>query len=313
MIPTFTGSTADQLYADVVRTFRHHAFEELTRNGPALSIPQPAVLELRNSRDRVLMNPDRDANPFFHLMESIWMWAGRNDLEFLYQFNKGMAQFADEGTFNAAYGFRWRKQMGFDQLPALRDEICADHGSRQHVLQIWEPVRDRLEKKDKACNTQIMFRVGTRGLNMTVINRSNDVVWGALGANIVHMTMLHELMAVSCDLEMATYRVFSNNLHVYEQHYPLLDEATAADAAVETGATCHPIDFWERTELEDYLGDAETFCSGGETFINPWFAKVALPMKLAYLDKPNRQKHINSVECKGWRDAAQAWTDRRTK
>ena len=33
-------------------------------------------------------------------------------------------------------------------------------------------------------------------LCMTVCNRSNDMLWGAYGANVVHMSMLQEFVAL---------------------------------------------------------------------------------------------------------------------
>lgn len=38
-----------------------------------------------NSTERVLFDPKRDCNPFFHFMESLWILAGRNDVAWLSQ------------------------------------------------------------------------------------------------------------------------------------------------------------------------------------------------------------------------------------
>lgn len=53
-------------------------------------------------------------------------------------------------------------------------------------------------------------------LDMTVTNRSNDMVWGMLGANYVHFTILQEYMAARLGAEVGRYHHFTNNLHVYE-------------------------------------------------------------------------------------------------
>jgi hypothetical protein len=85
---------------------------EQTRNGPAIVYPEMVTTVYKCPSERVLFHKGRDANPIFHLMESIWMLAGRNDAAFLQQFNKRMADFSDDNkVFNAAYGYRWRKHF----------------------------------------------------------------------------------------------------------------------------------------------------------------------------------------------------------
>jgi hypothetical protein len=59
--------------------------------------------------ERVLFSPRRNANPFFHFFEALWILAGSNDVQWLSHFNKRMAEFSDNGrTFHGAYGYRLR-------------------------------------------------------------------------------------------------------------------------------------------------------------------------------------------------------------
>jgi len=50
-----------------------------SRNGPVLIGPSVTTIYNRPT-DRVIFWPQRDANPFFHLYESLWMLAGRRDV-----------------------------------------------------------------------------------------------------------------------------------------------------------------------------------------------------------------------------------------
>ena len=303
------GDSADELYDEACFKFDMSSMHEESRNGDVWSIPDLSLITLHKPHRRILHNKDRDANPFFHLMEALWMWAGRNDAKFLLQFNKHIGEYADNGVFNAAYGYRWQHHFGYNQLTHVRNQIVKDPLSRQHVIQMWDPVYDTMQAKDKACNTQIMFRIRFGRLNMTVMNRSNDLVWGAQGANIVHMTMLHELMAHTCGLEMGTYRVVSNNLHVYEPHWKLLNENSGY-----TGPIVDPTPVGKSNDLESWLLDAGKFCDGATTrFENNWFLDVAVPMRDAYLDRENRLRHILNVKCPAWREAALQWSERRAK
>jgi hypothetical protein len=69
-----------------------------SRNGPTLEIPCPVATVYHHPWERVLISQTRDANPFFHLMEALWILAGRYDVKFLTEFNKRMADYSDDGS-----------------------------------------------------------------------------------------------------------------------------------------------------------------------------------------------------------------------
>src|SRR5258708_35739439 len=68
-----------------------------TRNGKCLVVDEPVLISYTHPKERVLFNPVRDANPFFHLYESLWMLAGRNDLKSLAYYCSRMKEFSDDG------------------------------------------------------------------------------------------------------------------------------------------------------------------------------------------------------------------------
>ena len=152
-----------------------------SRNGPMVEVPYPVTTQYLNPRERVLFCPDRDANPFFHFFESLWMIAGRNDVEFVKHYSGNMAKFSDNSvTLHGAYGFRWRNHFNFDQIEFLISEIKNNPTSRRLVMGMWDPKADiEGTSLDHPCNTQIYFRIRNDAIDMTVCNRSNDVVWGA--------------------------------------------------------------------------------------------------------------------------------------
>ena len=106
--------------------------QEDTRNGPVIAFPEPVVTTYERPQERVLFWGERDANPIFHLMESIWMLAGRRDVAFLEQFNSKIGQYSDDGkVFNAAYGYRWRDHFGYDQLTEIIKLLKEEPHTRQ--------------------------------------------------------------------------------------------------------------------------------------------------------------------------------------
>jgi len=187
-----------------------------SRNGMTLELLAPVTTVYKNPAQRVLVSSARDANPFFHLMEALWIIAGRSDVEFLAEFNKRMGDYSDDGIeFNAPYGYRLRKAFAQDQIDTVIKTLTRDPNSRQAVCQIWDTEDLDKDTKDKACNMSIVFRIRKKRLDMVVYNRSNDMVWGAYGANVVQFSMLQEYVAAHLAAPVGTYTQVSNSFHVY--------------------------------------------------------------------------------------------------
>lgn len=199
-----------------------HGRVEDSRNGPVRVAPGPVMTEYARPMERVILDAGRDANPFFHLMESLWMLAGRDDVASICVYAKPLAAYSDDGvSFNASYGHRWRRYFGFDQITHVINTLRQDPNTRRAVIQMWDGAKDgRGVSKDFPCNTAVYFRTrgathGTRELDMTITNRSNDIIWGAYGANAVHMSVLHEFVAHMSDIHVGKMYQLSNNYHAY--------------------------------------------------------------------------------------------------
>lgn len=187
-----------------------------SRNGNTIEVDETVCTVYEKPQERVLLNRTRDANPFFHLMESIWMLAGREDVRFLSEFNSNISNYSDGGIrFNGAYGYRLRS-FWQDQLKSVITMLKENPDSRQAVCQIWDQSDLNKRTKDKPCNLTLVFRIRTNGkLDMIVYNRSNDMIWGAYGANAVHFSIIQEYVAASLNIPMGTYTQVSNSFHVY--------------------------------------------------------------------------------------------------
>lgn len=254
-----------------------------SRNGAVLACPYPVVSVFHNPDQRVLFSPARDANPFFHLFEAMWMMAGREDVDFVAQFVSRMREYSDDGLIlNGAYGYRWRNYWPKDQLAEVIKILKEDPTSRRAVLTMWDG-EDLFNQtsKDIPCNTHIYFRAHLGKLSMTVCNRSNDIIWGLYGANTVHLSILHEFIASALGLELGFYRHLSNNFHLYPQAIPYRD--ILADG-VHDYYNPHRDDFVLPTSLgvtpdnwEEWLREAEAFCAG-EMADLPFFAETVWPM-----------------------------------
>jgi len=197
-----------------------HSVSRDSRFGKVLVLPWPVATVYSHPLERVIFWEERDANPFFHLYEALWMLAGRNDVEPLLRYVKTFNQFSDDGeTIHDAYGHRWRKRFhGVDQIREIVYALKQNRDDRRCVLQMWSPESD-LGRVGKAfpCNLTATFQVGVQGkLDMTVFCRSNDMILGAYGANAFHFSMLLEYMAARIGVEPGVYTQISTNMHIYD-------------------------------------------------------------------------------------------------
>lgn len=202
-----------------------YALPRESRAGKVLQFPFPVTTVYENPLERVIFYPERDANPFFHLYESLWMLGGRNDIAPMMKFNKRWIDFSDNGiTQHAAYGHRWRKSFGTntkyntDQLEVIADLLNKNPEDRRCVLQMWDTERDlAFSGKDVPCNLVATFqrdKIGT--LHLVVFCRSNDIIWGCYGANAVHFSILLEYMSILIGCPVGTYTQISVNWHAYQ-------------------------------------------------------------------------------------------------
>ena len=214
-----TANNVNDWYTDVLYKMRQAPVEH-SRNGRARTCQEPQLFTIRNPSERVLFNPERNYNPYLHVMETVWMFAGSNKVDFLLPFSKQMGAYAEkDGAINGAYGHRWRQHFGRDQITGVIQELRRDPKSRQAVVGMYDPTQDwKQHWNDRPCNTHLYFRKVDGKLDMTVCNRSNDAVWGMCGANAVHMTYLQELVAAGLRCPVGKYHVMTNNLHLYEHH-----------------------------------------------------------------------------------------------
>lgn len=299
---------------------------EPTRNGPALVHPELVTTVYACPAERVLFHAGRDANPVFHLMEAVWMLAGRRDVAFLTQFNRRMSDFSDDGkTFNAAYGYRWRAHFGRDQLDDVIKLLRREPGTRQAVVQIWDNADLNRKTRDKACNTQVVFDVRADRLNMTVFNRSNDLWWGAYGANAVHFSMLQELVAAATGHRIGVYRQVSNNLHLYTELYDAaryLDAPpAAADYDLYSAGAVRPAPLLLNGEYKLFLTECEMFCTDPYNerirYANPFFEHVARPAAMVARTRRTHsgdgRGYAQKIRAEDWRRGVMDWIDRRER
>lgn len=298
--------------------------ERESRNGPVRKFVGPVTTEYLLPEERVMFHPERDCNPFFHLYESLWMLAGRRDVASVAHYVKRMATFSDDGkNFHAAYGHRWRKHFKFDQINAIIKALFMNKDDRRCVLQMWDARADLgQEGKDFPCNTIATFEVDYDGsLNMSVFNRSNDIIWGAYGANAVHFSMLQSYIAGALGRDVGRYWQISTNFHAYlETLKPLVDLQRQGVYNPYRDGSVAPYPLMPEGQAAFDL-DLATYMARGPIvgFSTAFFRKVVTPMHYAHeaykrggIDRfINALEILKQCEASDWQRAAEEWVQRR--
>jgi len=375
-----------------------------SRNGPVVKALGPVTVTYRRPTERVLFNRARNCNPFFHVFESLWMLAGRNDVASLKKYVSTIDQFSDDGeTFNGAYGHRWRhatrneyrsvgqldgvesclikEELEVDQLKIIIEHLKADPNSRRAVLQMWN-VEDDLMKigslwpcpasgkgcvkgvwengcgralidgncpickgtgfekasKDVCCNLSAVFSIrniavdGPEGqtddvqyLDMTVFNRSNDLIWGMLGANVVHFSFLQEYVAAHLGVSVGVYHQVTADLHVYVARKDYKPEEWLAGrggpnyyritAIMPTPLVKDPATF-DKELIKFIDNDWSNPPNPRQSYLEPFLANVAEPMCRAWYFHKNRDygaalHWAAQIRSYDWRIACTNWLESR--
>lgn len=297
-----TGDCADRLYSEVVHWAKVSDYEMVqSRAGLVKQLDEPLTTCLYYPDRRVLFNEERNCNPFFHLMEAIWMFAS-NDGPWIVNFNKNMAQFMEkDNTFHGAYGKRW-----FAQVPQVVELLTEDPKTRRAYMTIWDNWKDlgNNGSKDLPCNVGMAFQVRRGALNGYVFNRSNDLIWGMMGSNLVHFSMLLEVVAYLSSLPLGALYQLTVNPHFYERHFGLVEDHVEPDPVPYPHI--YPL---QPTSYRTWVTDARSVVDGvtkPSMYHNDFYPDVVLPMIAVW----ERRGSTKAIAAKDWRLAAEQWIGR---
>lgn len=151
--------------------------------------------------------------------ETVWVLAGRNDLDFLSNYLPRALDFSDDGnTWRAGYGPRLRAWHGVDQLAQVIKVLREDPLSRRAVISLFDPAVDFAQTKDVPCNNWVHFLLRDGRLDMSIAVRSNDVIWGFSGINAFEWSVLHDVVARTIGAAVGVQHWMIASMHLYEHH-----------------------------------------------------------------------------------------------
>lgn len=217
--------------------------DDLFRLGAPIEVRDASVHELRNRvtvlthpKERCLFVPNRMNDVFASLAETLWVLAGRNDIEWLAAYLPRASDYSDDGvTWRGGYGPRLRNWSGVDQVAETLRILKRETASRRAAMSLFDPQRDFAETKDVPCNNWFHWMIRDSRLHLSVAVRSNDVIWGFSGINSFCWSVLQEMMAFWLDVEVGDATYFASSMHIYDRHV----ERSKTSVHSFRGVTCY--------------------------------------------------------------------------
>lgn len=219
----------DQIYQDMLsRIVKEGIREKNERTGHEVK----AVPGLHFSTDL-----EKDGFPLLTLRkipikmfvaEQIWFIAGsRKPEDFLRQHTKIWDIFTNPAdVVTVAYGYRWRKHFGRDQLKLLIDLLEKEPSSRHGVIITWDPSGDGLgvtNRKNVPCPYSFTVNIIGGRLNLHNIVRSNDMVLG-FPSDVAGFALLQHVLAQKLNVKPGVYSHSISNAHIYDNQYGAVKE-----------------------------------------------------------------------------------------
>jgi thymidylate synthase len=243
-------------------------FRDLIDHGVAVNVRGQNIRELRNRltvlshpQERCLFVPHRGNNVIATLAETLWVMAGRADVDWLSTFLPRAIDFSDDGlSWRGGYGPRLRHWNGVDQVAQVRRLLLEEQTTRRAVMSIFDPDRDFVSSKDIPCNNWLHWLVRDGRLNLTIAVRSNDLMWGFSGINSFEWSVLQEMLAHWIGAEVGDATYLASSLHLYEHHSERARRAVSSFC----GISCY-----------DFGLSSPTFQTSFENFdstMSTWFA-----------------------------------------
>ncbi|MGH3931604.1 MAG: thymidylate synthase [Pseudonocardiaceae bacterium] len=252
---TLTGESANELYVAACQAVSRDG-TTVSPRGMATTEVLDAHLCLTDPRRRLIdLHPHRVINPAFAVAETLWILSGSDD-PWIFQYNRALTRYTDDGRLQGAYGPRMRRWRGrVDQLDQVRCILTRDPDSRQAVIQLFDPEQDTRGHRDVPCTLNYRFFLRDGRLHMHTTMRSQDL-WRGFPYDIFAATILQELLAGWLDVELGDYRHYVDSLHLYEKH----QDAAANVAANPQPSPPMPLISAEWGSLSGLLSDVVAGC-----------------------------------------------------
>ncbi len=171
--------------------------------------------------------------PHVAAAEIAWFLRGDQDTAFLNAHGvKIWDKFTEPGTdiVDAAYGYRWRKKFGRDQIALAVEALNKNSTDRRVWVQAWDPSSDGLGaegQRNVPCPVGFTFSIVDNQLHSSLFIRSSDVFVGLPYDIMGHAILMAAIGASTGCMGLGTLHVTLAHPHIYESHYEMASASVA--------------------------------------------------------------------------------------
>lgn len=249
-------TTFDKIYQNLVRDIMENGIVEFSeRTGHETRVRVGYHFQFDIEKDGFPLLTLRKSPIKMFVAEQIWFLSGaRKPEDFLRDYTKIWDDFTNPGdVVTVAYGYRWRKHFGRDQIALLVELLEKEPSSRQAVVVTWDPANDGLslvKKKNVPCPYTFTVNIVGGRLHMHNIIRSNDVMLGC-PADVAGFALLQCMLAQRLGVKPGIYSHSISNAHIYDTHYEGAKELLSRTNDHQNVTLTLPADSFRRAEKKD--------------------------------------------------------------
>ncbi|MES2986229.1 MAG: thymidylate synthase [Patescibacteria group bacterium] len=249
-------NTFDKTYQDILKQIMQDGIRELNeRTGLETASIPGLTFQHDIEKDGFPILTLRTIPVKMFIAEQVWFLSGsRKPEDFLRDYTKIWDIFTNPGdVVTVAYGYRWRKHFGRDQIKALVDLLEKEPSSRHGVVVTWDPSSDGLggiAKKNVPCPYTFTVNILGGRLHLHNIVRSNDMILGA-PADIAGFALLQMILAQRLGVRPGIYTHTISNAHIYSNHYEGAEELIKREVVHPRVNVVLPDDTFARAEKKD--------------------------------------------------------------
>lgn len=202
---------------------------------------------------------NRKVFPATAAAELAWMLTGIQDAAFMLKHAKVVwekfvepiwQQYGPEVPgVKAAYGYRWRRHFGRDQLRLAINALKQNPSDRRIWISAWDPAEDGLGQTGQLnvpCPVGFTLSVVDGKLCSAYMLRSSDVFVG-LPYDVMGHAMLMQAIAVEMGIELGTMHFTLAHPHLYDSHWEFAEESLKHKRKLHL-----PLDFgWDVVNIAD--------------------------------------------------------------
>lgn len=246
----------DSIYASLLKDLMDNGIREVNNRTKHETASLPGVsFSIDLEKDGFPLLSLRKIPVKLFIAEQIWFVSGtRKPAIFLRDYTGIWDDFTNPGdVVTVAYGYRWRKHFGRDQLGSLVKLLEQDKSSRHGVIVTWDPASDGLggiSKSNIPCPYTFTVNIIGGRLNLMNVVRSNDMILG-FPHDVAGFALLQAMLAQKLGVKPGIYTHTIANAHIYDIHYDAAQELISRPSDQTKINIKLPSNSFDRAEKKD--------------------------------------------------------------